>query len=66
MEIYTCNKFTGFYPVGSAAVVEATSPEEAAEKLNAALVAHGLEGDAKAEDMILFINGVRILCDGEY
>lgn len=66
MEIYTCNNFTGHYPVGVAAVVSAESPKDAAQKLNKKLVEIGLEGDAKAEDMEIFNEDVVILCDGNY
>lgn len=69
MKTYTCNKFTGHYPVGSAAVVRADSPESAVEILNATLRDAGLPGDAKMEDLVPFpAKGemVRILVDGNY
>jgi len=75
MKIYTNNRFTGFYPVGTAAVVRAESKEDAAELLNVELKACGLPADAKPEDMVLFADwselvewsdGVRILCVGDY
>ena len=64
--VYTCTTFTGYYPVGSAAVVRANSPEEAAELLNKELIFFGLQGDVKAEDMIIFNDDVKILNDGDY
>lgn len=66
--IYTCKDFSGFYPVGSAAVVSASSAQEAADKLNEALRKIGLEGDAVAVSMLPFTkqDGVRILVDGNY
>lgn len=69
MNIYTTTGFEGHYPVGTAAVVRADSPEEAADKLNHELVCQGLIGDATAANMFLFENPdehVRILCDGNY
>ena len=64
--IFTCNSFTGHYPVGSAAVVTAETAGEAAEKLNAVLREQGLPGDATANGMKEFDEGVVILCDGDY
>lgn len=68
--IWTNTKFTGHYPVGTAAAVSAQSSEEAASFLNAALRKQGLKGDAKWEDMEPFFPGagneVRILCNGDY
>jgi hypothetical protein len=69
MKTYTNNKFTGHYPVGTAAVVRANTPEKAAEVLNETLRTLGLDGDAKAEDMEEwpgFGQLVRILADGNY
>jgi len=71
MKVFTCNNFSGHYPVGTAAVVIAETREEAAEDLNHKLKSqHSLPGDAKPEDMIEFPSdcreSVRILCDGNY
>jgi len=71
MNVYTHTKFTGHYPVGTSAVVWAESPTEALYALNESLVLAGLEGDAKFEDLKLFMKPVglaevRILCDGNY
>jgi len=70
MNIYTCNKFTGHYPVGTAAVVEAVSPDQAARILNARLHDIGLAGTVADGDMEIFPanskENVRILCDGDY
>lgn len=68
-KVYTNNKFTGFYPVGTAAVVVADDPLEAAGLLNNELIRIGLKATAKADDMERFEvehTNVRILCDGEY
>jgi hypothetical protein len=68
MKVYTCNKFTGYWPVGCAAVVWADDEQEAAEKLNLSLQNQGLMGDAKSESMLEFpgLDHVRILNDGNY
>lgn len=73
MKIYTCNKFTGVWPVGTAAVVAAQNEGAAAEALNEALKADGLPGDATPSMMEEFAipvwtnqQNVRILCNGDY
>lgn len=68
MKIWTNNKFKGFNPVGSAAVVVAPTAQQAADYLSMFLREIGLD-DAKIEDMkeMSFIDGqVSILCDGDY
>ena len=69
MKIYTNTQFDGAYPVGTAAVIIAESPEAAARLLNGELESIGLSPSAKAKDMT-HINSRRaaahILCDGEY
>lgn len=67
--VYVCTSFTGFYPVGVAAVVVADSPEHATALLNAQLRDHGLPGDAKVQTLSKVLIGepqVLILCDGNY
>jgi hypothetical protein len=68
MRVYTCNNFTGHYPVGTAAVVAAKDRAQAASRLNAELKKAGLPGDRTAKDLIPFTvaETVRILCDGNY
>lgn len=68
MKIYTCTEFTGHYPVGTAAIVRASSPLKAAAKLNLALRLQGLPGDAELHDMVAFPREakIRILRDGNY
>ena len=71
MKTWTCTKFTGYWPVGSAAVVYAETQSEAAELLNAVLKEKGLVGDATTENMQAFPSDgrcleVRVLCDGNY
>jgi hypothetical protein len=68
IKIWTNNKFAGRYPVGTAAVVIADTPERAAEFLTPCLFAIGLP-PAEAKDMMSmpFVEGqVNILCDGDY
>ena len=45
MKVFTSNDFTGFYPVGTAAVVVAEDKVTAYERLREALIGHGLPGD---------------------
>jgi hypothetical protein len=67
MKTYTCTSFTGFCPVGTAAVVRAENAEEAAEMLNEELVVLGLPGDATPDEMRhVTAKGVYILRDGDY
>lgn len=69
MKTYTCKGFSGHYPVGTAAVVRADSPEHAAQLLNAQLAAAGLEPDTEPSNMKEFVEykaHVLILCDGDY
>lgn len=67
--IYTNNTFKGFYPVGSAAVVSAGSPEEAASILENQLRHKGLPQRVSPDSMKKFNNtpgNCVILNDGEY
>lgn len=69
LKVYVCNRFTGFYPVGVAAVVVAESQSEAAELLNAQLKRQGLPGDATANGMAWVMQNnkqVVVLNDGNY
>ena len=69
MKVWTNNYFRGYWPVGSAAVVVANTPEEASSLLNEKLKEMGLEGDAKPEDMDQLKTNkplVRVLNDGDY
>lgn len=67
--VYVCNKFTGHYPVPTAAAVVARSQQHAAELLNEQLRNMGLPGDADANMMALMIQSepqAVILSDGNY
>ena len=65
--IYTCNNFDGHWPVGSAAVVRAECPEEAAILLSTELKRLGLKQIVNPDQMKLMCNeAVIILCDGNY
>lgn len=69
MPVYTNNEFIGRWPVGSAAVVTADTPERAAELLAAELTRIGLRQTVKVADMKPFEStqeSVVILCDGDY
>lgn len=68
MKLWTNKKFTGHWPVGTAAVVVAADATLAADYLNLFLAEQGLP-DTKPEDFeeIPHKEGeVRILCDGNY
>lgn len=58
--IWTCNSFTGFWPVGTAAVVRAATADEASTILADALRKQGLPQEEPFE------GDVAILCDGDY
>jgi hypothetical protein len=72
MKVFTSNDFTGYYPVGTAAVVVAEDREDARELLRQALANEGLPCDKpftlqevclahpQAEPMAL------VLCNGNY
>lgn len=72
--VYTCNKFTGVYPTGVAAVVWASDVSQAAFRLNWELREAGLPGDASPHDMREFakpsegsLYGLcRVLANGDY
>lgn len=71
MKVWTCNKFTGYWPVGTAAVMYAETQLAAWKVLNDQLKDNGLAADAKLEDIIEFWTDgkypkVRILSDGAY
>ena len=69
MKVWTNDKFTGFYPVGTAAVVVAESAKAAAALLNEKLREIGLPESANWRQFkVLPINKpfVRIICDGDY
>lgn len=71
MKVWTCNKFTGYWPVGTAAVMYAETQLSAWKVLNDQLKDNGLAADAKLEDILEFWTDgkypkVRILSDGAY
>lgn len=69
MKVWANTKFTGHWPVGSAAVVVADTPEFAAYLLNQELIGRKLDASAKAEDMVLIPtdrNHTVVLVDGNY
>lgn len=71
MNIYTCNTFKGYWPVGSAAVVVTSGDKsKAAQLLNKSLAEIGLTEPVTEADMQLVNqetnDQVIILCDGNY
>lgn len=69
IRVYTNTEFKGHYSVGTAAIVVAESPEQAAKFLEDELEKHGLYEKVKAEDMKLVplkVGFVNVLCDGNY
>lgn len=67
MRVFTCNDFTGFYPVGTAAVIVADTEEAARGMLDEVLADKGLKPDPYTLveiDVCCF--QVSILCDGNY
>lgn len=68
-KVYSNTQFAGHYPVGTAAIVVAESPEQAAQFLEDELKKHGLHEKVKVEDMKLVplkVGFVDVLCDGNY
>jgi hypothetical protein len=69
MRVFANNTFDGFYPVGTAAVVVADSPETAATMLKEALGLLGLNQEINPADMREVETGspsVVMLRDGNY
>lgn len=68
MKVYYNDSFTGYYPVGTSAVVFAETAEEAAAKLVLELARIGLSQEIKPEDMteLLPERSVVIINDGNY
>jgi hypothetical protein len=70
MKVYTCTEFQGHYPVGTAAVIVASSRKEAKEKLEKALFDHfGAIQVVKESDLVQISASkaaAHILLDGNY
>jgi len=71
LQVFTCNDFAGHWPVGTAAVIVATSAAEADTILRDELHKHGLldenpPGSYTIVGMAFMKGSVRILSDGEY
>lgn len=68
LKIYTNTEFPGIWPVGTAAVIVAESPEQASELLKQNLLPENAE-DVRP-DQFIEINTKEakayVLCDGEY
>lgn len=69
MKVWTNNKFHGHWPVGTAAVVVAETPEQAAEMLREELRGRGLIVQVlpeQFEPLDTDAPAARVLCDGDY
>lgn len=70
MWVYTCNSFTGHYPVGTAAVIVATDKYHALDILQEQLIELNLPQDNLTINDIKSVSldkeQVIILCDGNY
>lgn len=69
VQVYVNTRFLGHWPVGTAAVVVAESPERAAQLLEAALDAAGLIQVVLPEHMQPIDTSkeaVDVLCNGDY
>ena len=68
MKVWTNNKFEGYWPVGTAAVVIAPSRDDAADYLNLFLAEKGLPMCSPEQfEELPFLDGqVSILADGNY
>lgn len=69
LKIYTCNNFTGHWPVPTAAVVIAENQEDAAGILSIQLNAEGLQQDVYPDQMVeLYTDQKRVilLSKGDY
>ena len=69
MNVWTITEFTGFYPIGTSAVVVAPDEYEAASLLNKELMAIGLPASAKPDNFSKLdttVPFVKILNDGNY
>ena len=70
MKVFTCTEFTGFWPVGTAAVVVATNRKKAKELLEAAIKLDGLPETTIDSKDIVELNidkpNAVILRDGDY
>jgi hypothetical protein len=64
--IFTCTSFDGHWPVGTSAVVNAESHDDAAKILEQELAKHGLPQKISAMQMVQFTEQVKILQDGDY
>ena len=69
MRVFTCDSFTGHYPVGTAAIIVANNTAEGARLLNEELKARGLPGNVQLgqlNEVDVRHECVDILCDGDY
>lgn len=65
-KVFQTTAFEGHYPVGTAAVMVATSAKAAERALNAKLKEMGLPGDAEARFIHEVTDSVDVLLNGDY
>lgn len=69
MQVYTCTKFKGHYPVGAAAVIVAPTRAHAVDMINRKLEEIGLPQYVLMDDVELVDKNIPqtiIMCDGNY
>ena len=69
MNVYTCNSFRGYYPVGAAAAIVAENVSEATKLLNEKLKSMSLDNSVGEEQLNVIDQtkkSVLILVDGNY
>lgn len=66
MRVWTTDDFTGFWPVGTSAIVIAETEAEAKTILDAELAKRGLKFDGSLAPLDVSAPGVRVLADGNY
>lgn len=69
MKVFTCNGFSGHYPVGTAAVIIANTKHEAVKLLGEELARIGLGqyiDESYLDEIDLSTPKVNVLCNGDY
>ena len=66
MRVFTTRDFTGYYPVGTAAVVVERDEASAKKYLDEILRTKGLKFDGTLVEINIELSCVHILCDGNY
>jgi hypothetical protein len=66
LRVYVCNDFTGYWPVGTAAVIVANGEVAALNLLHGELEKRGLPVSGTVHEIETYDPSVTILCDGNY